>query len=280
MGMRQDNDDTSNAARSYYEKFNLSIFEGYQPSQFQVAIEYKSPEIVPVNERKVAVNWYNLLFTSSLSIQKKDSKDCQGYEESRIGFVELVETDTAWYKYKNTGMEHGDWNLKNNRDLQYVMTKPSQYAKHMFADGSAVTLYPVSYDRIVPLKYESSENIAIDFRQYPETLEYEKLVEKKIFLVQIGPSDQVLQVIAGVDVMMYVNYVTYNVTDAVHLTLNKNHSLIQWIVNPEKYFSVLGDKNNHKFRDRELTYVSKFLNPSVTTLNPLLNGQRISYTAE
>ena len=104
------------------------------------------------------------------------------------------------------------------------MTKPSQHAKHMFANGNTVTLFPVSYDRIIPLKYESSENIAIDFKRYPETLEYERLVEKKIFLVQVGPSDEVLQVIAGVDVMMYVNYVTYNVADTVHLTLNKNHN--------------------------------------------------------
>lgn len=79
---------------------------------------------------------------------------------------------------------------------------------------------------------------------------------------------------------MYLNHVTDNVTDVVHLTLNKNHSLVQWVFNAERYTNMLVDKTNHIRCNRELTYNSTFNNPSVTTLNPLLSSQKILYTGE
>lgn len=283
MGIKQANDDTSDAARSYYNKFNITVSRGYEQSKFQIAVEYKSPEIVPIGNRKVTVNWQNLLFTSSLLVHKK-SQMCQKYAKSYLGFVELIRTDKTWYKYRNNVIEHGEWNLGSDvdPDLQYVMTKPSKHAKHMFADNNTVPLYPVDYNRIIQLKYESSENITIDFKQHPEALEYEKLIEKKIFLVQVNPSgNQALEIIAGVDVIMYLNYLTYIVTDdTVQLTLNKNHSLMKWIVDAEKYTSILNDNRNHVFRDRKLKRTSSFQNPNVVTLNPLLDGQHILYSAE
>lgn len=278
-GIKQMRHNTSEAARSHYDKFDLkvSMHTEYEHSQFQVSIEYGSPEIVQIGGKKVTINWYNLLFTSTLLVHK--SPRCQSYKTSYVGFVELIETDTAWYKYKNTGKEQAEWSLANHPDLQYVMTKASQHS--IFADDNSVPLHPIiNCNRVVPLKYESIENITIDFSQYPETLEYERLIKKKIFLVQASRSGQVLKVIAGIDVMMYLNYVTDNVTDVVHLTLNKNHSLIQWVVNAERYASVLADKTNHISRDRELTYKSTFNNPNVATLNPLLSGQKILYTGE
>ena len=280
MGIELANDNTSDAARSYYEKFKRTVARGHSMSKFQVGIEHKSPKITPTNDRKiVTIDWYNLLFTSSLLVQKKSIQRCRSNKKSYLGFVELVQTDTTWYKNKNVGMEHNEWNLGKHPEYQgYVITKPSQHSKYMFADNKPVLLSPVDYDRIVSLKYESGENITLDFKQHPETLEYEKLVEKKIFMVQIDPSsERVLKVIAGVDVMMYLHYHTYNVTDTVHLTLNKNQSLIQWIVDAESYIGVLNDNTNHKSRDRQLKYKVVFHNPSTTTLDPLLNDQHITY---
>ena len=273
-GLELVNDSTRDAARSYYESFSTTMSRGRDISKFQLSIEYKSPEVIPTGDRKVKINWHNLLFTSSLFVQKK-SQRCQSYPKSYLGFVELIKTDTTWYKNRSTGIEHKEWNLAKHNDLQYVMTKPSQRANYILADDKAVLLYPVNYDRIVPLKYESHESLTIDLKEHPELLEYEKLVEKKIFLVQIGQSGQVLEIIAGVDVMMYLHYETYNVTDSVHLHLNKNHSLVQWIVNAGKYLCVLNDEGNRKLRDRKLTWTESFQNPSTVSLNPLPNGQRI-----
>lgn len=277
MGIELRNDATNDAARSYYKNF-----EGHNTSKFEIGIEFRSPEIIPSGDRRVMINWQNLLFTSSLLVQRTNNQRCRSYAKSYLGFVELIQTDTSWYKDRNTGMENKEWNLGKHPDLQeYVMTKPSQHAKYMFADNKATSLNPDNYDRIVPLKHESSENITIDFKQYPNTVEYERLVEKKVFIAQVDDlSGQVLKVVAGVDVMMYLSYLTYNVTDAVHLTLNRNHSLIQWIGDADKYTSVLNDTRNHKFRDRKLTYKSSFRNPTTTSLNPLLNGQNIIYTAK
>ena len=277
MGIELANANTNDTARSYYENFKRTVSRGRNISKFQVGIEYKSPKIIPTSDRKiVTVDWYNLLFTSSLLVQKKSNQKCRS--KSYLGFVELIQTDTTWYKYNDIGVEHNEWNLGKHPKFQgYVITKPSQQTKYIFADGKPVPLSPVDYDRIVSLKYESGENITIDFKQHPETLEYEKLVEKKIFMVHLDPSGHVFKVIAGVDVMMYLHYHTYNVTDAVHLSLNKNQSLIQWIVDADRYIGVLNDDTNHKFRDRQLKYEAIFHNPSTTTLNPLLNDQHIAY---
>ena len=278
-GLELVNDSTSDAARSYYENFNTTMSRGRGISKFQLSVEYKSPEVVQTGDRKVTVNWHNLLFTSSLFVQRK-SQTCQSYPKSYLGFVELIKTDTTWYKNRSSGVEHRERNLAKDANLQYVMTKPSQRANYILADDKAVLLYPVNYNRIVPLKYESHENLSIDFKDHPDLLEYEKLVEKKIFLVQINHSGQVVEVIAGVDVMMYLHYQTYNITDLVHLHLNKNHSVIQWIINAKKYTSILNDKGNRILRDRKLTWTENFQNPSTITLNPLLNGQRIINTAK
>jgi len=45
--------------------------------------------------------------------------------------------------------------------------------------------------------------------------------------------------------MMYLKYKTESITSngEVSLTLTKDHGLLQWIVNPEKYVSVLNDSN-------------------------------------
>ena len=274
VGLELVNDNTSEAARSYYENFNTTMSRGRDISKVQLSIEYKSPEVIPTGDRKVTINWNNLLFTSSLFVQKK-SQSCQSYPKSYLGFVELIKTDKTWYKNRSTGIEHKEWNLAKHDDLQYVMTKPSQRGHYILADDKAVLLYPVNYNRVVPLKYESHENLTIDFNEHPELLEYEKLVEKKIFIVQIGQSGRVVKVIAGVDVMMYLRYQTYGVTNSVHLHLNKNHSLVQWLVNAEKYLDVLNDEDNHKLRDRKLTWTEVFQNPSTVTLNPLLNRQHI-----
>ena len=283
IGIELSNDDTSNATRSYFDNFKRATTRGQGISKFQVGVEFKNPEVVPTSDKKVAtIKWHNLLFTSSLLVQNKSDQSCQNYAESYLGFVELVQTDTTWYKYRNIGIELKELNLGKHPDFQeYVVTKPSRNSRYIFADDKSSLLHPaaVDYDRIVQLKYESIENITVDFKQYPETLEYEKLVEKKIFLVQMARSGQVLKVLAGVDVMMYLDYMTYNVTDTVHLTLNKNHSLIQWIVNADSYRSTLNDDGNRKFRDRGLSYEWKFQNPSTTSLNPLLDGQKI-YTAK
>lgn len=274
VGLELVNDNTSEAARFYYENFNTTMSRGHDISKVQLSMEYKIPKVNPTGDRKVTINWNNLLFTSSLFVQKK-SQTCQSYPKSYLGFVELIKTDTTWYKNRSTGIEHREWNLAKHDDLQYVMTKTSQRGHYILADDKAVLLYPVNYDRIVPLKYESRENVTIDFNEHPELLDYEKLVEKEIFIVQIGESGQVLEVIAGVNVMMYLHYQTYSVTDSVRLHLNKNHTLVQWIVNAEKYCDVLNDEDNRRLRDRKLTWTESFQNPSTVTLNPLLNGQRI-----
>ena len=157
------------------------------------------------------------------------------------------------------------------------MTKPSQGANHILADDKAIQLNPVNYGRIAQLKYEGYENLTIDFKQYPLTSEYEKLVEKKIFLVQTSQSGQVLEVIAGVDVMMYLHYQMYN---PIHLNFKKKHSLVQWIVDAEKYVGVLNDKGNHNSHYRKLVWDKTFQNPSTVTLNPLLDGQHSFNTAK
>ena len=275
-GIKLVNYSTNDTARSYYENFNTTISSGDGISNFQLAIEYDSPEIVHAGDRKWMVNWYNLLFTSSLFVRAK-SQICQSYPKSYLGFVELIKTDTTLYKNSTSGIELKEWNLAKDDNLQYVMTKPSQDANHILADDKAIQLNPVNYGRIAQLKYEGYENLTIDFKQYPLTSEYEKLVEKKIFLVQTSQSGQVLEVIAGVDVMMYLHYQMYN---PIHLNLKKKHSLVQWIIDSEKYIGVLNDKRNQKLRDRNLLWKEIFQNPSTVTLNPLLDGQRIFNTAK
>ena len=267
---------TNEAARSYYKNFDTAISKGHGVSKFQLAIEYKAPEIVQAGDRKVTINWNNLLFTSSLLVRKK-GQGCTGQSKSYLGFVELIGTDITWYKNRISGEEHSEWNLANDCNLQYVMTKQSQRSKFILADDKAVELFPTNYDQTASLKYESRENLTISFREHPEMLEYEKLIEKKIFLVQIGQSGKVLKAIAGVDVMMYLDYQTHSVTNSVNLTLKKNHSLIQWIVDPDNYLSTLNNKANHKSRDKKLTWTETFLSPHTVTLNPLPDGQRIIY---
>ena len=272
-GIQLVNSATNEAARSYYDSFKTTMSKGQGASNFQLAIEYKAPEIVQAGDKKVTISWNNLLFTSSLHIRKYQR--CSGHLKSYLGFVELIGTDKTWFKNRISGMEHSEKNLAKDCNLQYVMTKPSQRANYILANDKAVELFPANYDRIASLKYESHENLTISFKEHPEMLEYEKLVEKKIFLVQIGESGEVSKVIAGVDVMMYLDYQTYSVTNSVNLTLKKNHSLIQWIVNLDKYRSTLNNKGNHKLRDRKLTYTETFQNPHAVTLDPLPDGQRI-----
>ena len=269
MMIEEAHDDTNDEARSYYNKFSLRFVRSANPSKLQMALEYKNPQLNVIGEQ-VNVKWTNILFTAKLSVQEKNS-GCYPHESTLLGFVELVKTDVAWYKYDKNGIKFREENLACKKDLQYVMTKPSPQSRYIFADDSpesVVKILPKNYAYLAPLKYESSENIVIDFEKYPNTLEYERLVEKKIFLVQITTQNVIKQVLAGVDVMMYLNFRTYNFTDVPHISLSKNHSLIQRITNPEKYVTVIDSARKHH-RNRELSYQEAFEDSQIVTLDPL-----------
>ena len=259
--------DTNAAIRSYYNSFPTTPQAGSE-STFQVAVEYKKPQVSLNENRQVKIDWYNLLFVAMLRINMKTRKNC---DSSYLGFVELVETDTAWYKDNNAvNVRSERWLADPER--QYVMTKPSQRSNIFATDNSRVQVLPLFIAYRMPIKYESSENIVIDYNMYPETVEYERLIKKKVFLVHTDLQYKVLEVITGVDVMMYLKYHTDSITPggSINLTLKKDHSLFQRIINPEKYVSVLNDSYNQRFRDINLSRHERFQSsPDAASLNPL-----------
>ena len=278
LRLQQANDDTNKMARSYYSGFSIQKHfihnDNGKTSQFQVAIEYKTPKQEYLNgSKQVKINFYNLLFTASLKINA-ERDGCQGTEYSFLGFVELVKTDITWYKGKNNITEHRQCNLPT--DNQYVMTKLIP-GKGLFANDTVwgrTILTPESQPRMVPLKYESSENIVVDYEKHQDTIHFEKLIEKKIFIVQTNLLNEVLDVVAGVDVMIYLNTMTYNSTDAPHLDIAANHSLIRRIADPQKYVSVINKLDTTAVR-KEPSYHLNVQWSSTSTLNPIPKGVRI-----
>ena len=264
----------SHEARSSYNNFSLQFVQGkVAPSELTIAVEYEDPGLV-TNERRVQVKWNNLLITASLSILEKDHK-CDTTKYTLLGFVELVQTDTAWYKDGHSVNERREKNLAANDSLQYVLTKLIPHSRHIFANDTSwgkVFVEPRSSGYTVPLKYESSESIVIDYNEYPNTVEYERLIKKKIFLVETSRNSEVLKVIAGVDVTMYIDCI-YDITAVTtdgHITINKSHSLIQRIANPEKYSNIIKESSRN-VRDKEISCKRLFQNPGVHTLNPFIH---------
>ena len=261
------NDHTSEMARSHYNNFPLRFVRSTNSSTIQMALEYKTPEL-HIAGKQVNIKWNNILLTAKISVARSD---CSTYANSILGFVELVKTDVVSYKYYNNGTKYREETLANNNDLQYVITKPSPNSRYIFADNSlesVARIPPQTYAYLVPLKYESSENTVIDFERYPNTQEYERLIEKKIFLVHITPHNEIKRIAAGIDVMMYLNYNIHGFTNAPQVTLNRNHSVIQRIVNPEKYASVISRASRH-YRNKELRFQEAFVNAQMVTLDPL-----------
>ena len=279
--VRHGDDETSNAARSYYDNFSIKphyVKTNAAVSQFHVGIEYKKP-LAKLSYKKAKIQYYNLLLTASLRVRKKDANCQKSAKISLLGFVELVETDMTWLRGRNGIIQYTGKNLAHNDHLQYVLTKSNSQQATMFANDSTwarTVVIPLSNDYMVPLKYESSEIMEADFAKHPDTETYEKLVEKKIFLVQTNLRNEVTEVLAGVDVMMYVKY---GMTYFPQLNLIKNHGLIQQISNPKKYASVitnLNKKGSGSSRDRILMNKEHF--PSsigATTLNPILENIHI-----
>lgn len=282
--LHQANDVTNKMARSHYSKFSLEEYSVRnsngrpKSSQFHVAIEHKTPkQELSSGNKQVKINFYNLLFTASLKIRLR-KQDCKGNELSLLGFVELVKTDITWYR--------GIHNITEYRqqcdlalDNQYVMTKliPGHF---MFANNtiwSRATITKFDHDKMVPLKYESAEEFVVDFAKHRDTTQYEKLIEKKIFIVQIDINNEVLDVIAGVDVMMYLDLMTYNFTDAPHLVVKTNHSLIRRIADPQKYTSVINKIDATDIRKKP-NCARNVPWSSITTINPIPKGVHI-YTA-
>jgi len=274
--LQQANDNTSKIARSYYNKFSIEEYHIHKSngrptwSEFKVAIEYKTPkQVYLLGNKQVKVNFYNLLFTVSLRMGIKE-KDCKIDRFSLFGFVELVKTDMTWYKGPNSITEYRECSQLKT-DAQYVITKLIPGSKTIFANETAwgkVLLGSLSQERMVPIKYESSENIVVDFKKHQDTNEYERLIEKKIFLVQTNLYNEVSEVIAGVDVMMYINLVTYNVTDVPHLDIKKNHSLIKRIANPQKYVGIITDLGTKAIRQESKCSTHPQWS-SISTLNPI-----------
>ena len=273
-GIKQVNNISSHEARSFYRNFSLHfVKDKVVPSELSIAIEYKDP-VLDTKQRRVQVKWNNLLLTASLSVLERDHH-CNTITNTLLGFVELVQTDTAWYKDGHVVNEHREKNLATNKDLQYVLTKLIPHSRYIFANDTTwggVIVRPRNIKYTVPLKYESSENIVIDYEEYPNTVEYERLIKKKIFLVEISLNDEVLKVIAGVDVTMYIDciYDITTVTKDGHIIVNKSYSLIQRITEPEKYANIIED-STISIRDRELSYKGCLQNPGTHTLNPLIH---------
>jgi len=260
--------DADATIRSYYNSFTTGS-QMTSENTFKVSVEYKKPKVsMPAGTRRVVVDWYNLLFTASIQISKTSSS-C---EKSYLGFVELVETDAAWYKSNGAVNICSEPSLASTERL-FVMTKQAHKSNIFANDNSKVQLFPSFMRYNQPIKYESSESIVIDFNQYPNTDEYERLIKKKVFLVHTDLQYNVLDVIIGVDVMMYLHYHTNSITPdgrQVNLMLKKDHSLFQRIINPEKYARVLNDKANQVFRDINLTHKEWFQSHSeVASLDPL-----------
>ena len=279
LRLQQANDDTNKVARSYYSGFSIQKHfirnDNGKTSQFQVAIEYKTPKKEYLSGNKqVKINFYNLLFTASLKINA-ERDGCQGTEYSFLGFVELVKTDITWYKGRNNITEHRQCNLPT--DNQYVMTKLKPQNDGLFANDTVwgrTVLISKDQPRMVPLKYESSENIVVDYEKHQDTIYFEKLIEKKIFIVQTNLLNEVLDVVAGVDVMIYLNTMTYNFTDAPHLQIAANHSLIRRIADPQKYVSVINKLNTKAVREQPSCHLNVPWS-GTSTLNPIPKGVRI-----
>jgi len=268
MQLMQAPGNTDTAIRSHYDSFGTLPQES-SPSTFQVVVEFKKPKVSLRGHKQVKVDWYNLLFTASIQISNGNTKNCK---DSFLGFMELVETDTAWYKNSSTVIIHSDKNL-TNLETQYVMTKPYRNSNIFSLASGRVPVFPFFVGLNMPIKYESSENITIDYHTYPNTICYERLIKKKIFLVHTDLHSNVLAVLTGVDVMMYLKYHTEPITSdgEVSLTLTKDHCLLQRIINPEKYVSVLNDSSNQLLRDTILNYTERFQSsrPNEASLNPL-----------
>ena len=278
--LQQANDDTDIMARSYYNKFSIGEYtvrnSNGRPtwSQFQIAIEHKTPKQESRGTKQVKINFYNLLFTASLRMTLKDN-ECRGDRLSLIGFVELVKTDITWYKGTNNITEYRQSNLVD--DNQYVMTKLIPGDKLIFANSTSwgrTIVIPLDLKRVVPLKYESTENIVVNFEKHRDTTQYERLIEKKIFLVQTNVYNEVLEVVAGVDVLMYLDLVTYNSTDVPHLSVKTNHSLIRQIADPQKYVHVINNLDTKAVR-QEPSFSTHPPQSSMNTLNPIPKGIHI-----
>ena len=277
--LQQANDDTNTMARSHYNKFSIQEYAVSNRkgrtmlSQFQVAIEHKTPKLL-TGKKQVKINFYNLLFTASLRVSAID-KECHGDPLSVVGFVELVKTDITWYKGRNNITGYRQSNLVGKN--QYVITKLSPGKPLIFANSTTwarTMINPTNQERIVPLKYESTENIVVDFAKHRDTTQYERLIEKKIFLVQTDFDNKVLDVIAGVDVLMYLDMQTYNLTDAPHLNTKTNHSLIRRITAPWKYAELI-TKLDLKAIRQEPNYSENVPWSGINTLNPIPKGIRI-----
>lgn len=279
--LQQANDDTSKAARTYYDNFSMKLrfVQNNAVSKFQVGIEYKKP-MQELSSNKAKIHFFNLLFTASLRVGMRDNH-CRGSQLSLLGFVELVKTDVTWHRSNSHVTQHRGKNLAKYDYLQYVLAKSNPQQRTMFANDSIwarTIVMPLRADYIIPLKYESTESIEVDFNLYPDTVEYEKLIEKKVFLVQTNRHNEVIKVISGVDVMVYLKYDTINNTNVPHLKLTNNHSLIHQITNPEKYASVITNlhrRGSESARDTKLMYKEQFHNSADITLNPLPTGMHI-----
>ena len=146
----------------------------------------------------------------------------------------------------------------NQRQSTYVLTKLISHGRHIFANDTSwgkVFIEPRSSGYTVPLKYESSERIVIDYNEYPNTVEYERLIKKKIFLVETSRNSEVLKIIAGVDVTMYTDCI-YDITAVTtdgRITINKSHGLIQCIANPEKYNNNIIKESSRNVCDKEIS---------------------------
>ena len=278
--LQQENDDTNTMARSYYDKFSIREYTVHNSngrptwSQFQVAIEHKTPKLELIGKKQIKINFYNLLFTASLRMTLKDN-ECRGNGLSLIGFVELVKTDMTWYKVRNNIIQYRQSNLVG--DNQYVMTKLIPANKLIFANSTTwgrTIVIPLNLKRVVPLKYESTENIIVDFENHRDTTQYERLIEKKIFIVQTDLNNKVLEVVAGVDVLMYLDLVTHNFTDVPHLSIKTNQSLIRRITDPQKYVNVINKLDTKAIR-QEPSYSTHPPWSKISTLNPIPKGIHI-----
>ena len=166
---------TDAAIRSYYDHFSTMPQES-SPSTFQVAVEFKKPKVSLRGHKQVKVDWYNLLFTTSIQISN-NTRDC---EDSFLSFMELVETDTAWYKDSSMVTIHSG-NFLTDSEMQYVRTKPHRSSNVFSNTNGRVPVFPFFVGYNMPIKYKSIENITIDYHTYPNTLYYERLIKKKYF---------------------------------------------------------------------------------------------------
>lgn len=280
MRVQQANDGTSEIARSYYSKFSIREYSIHSSngrpkwSQFHVAIEHKTPSKEYLSNKQAKIIFYNLLFTASLRMGKDTDCKVVGADFSLFGFVELIKTDITWHKAPNKITEYRECRLASG---SHYVIKKLDTKSYIFANNTAwsrTILTPQGLPDMVPLKYESSENIVVDFVKHKDTVEYEKLVEKKVFIVQIDQFNEVLDVIAGVDVVMYLDVITQNVTNVPNLDIKVNHSLIKQIANPQKYANVITGLGSKAIRQKP-SCVYRLPWSSMSTLNPFPKGMRV-----